>query len=263
MLDTSKLSNKQQQIVISQLALDTEEIEDDFAVLTSEIGYSFIQRNVDLSKLKMYFSSLEYVKARVDNAADEHLFNPILEKIDKVESITGLFNLMANFWSWFNYRLLERVARSYGNENEKDRFAKYLKKLKTFLERYVYEMPSSIHNPKKLKGYTKLSCKLIDSVRNSKACDIQLIQHALGRVLGVDHFALVLTSIKEGCVELVFMVPESMEKYFPLSENSRSEIFRFEWKFCMITCGNAEPEIFRQQNEVKLIMTTIINNNNY
>ncbi len=258
LLDTTKLSNYQQQRMISQLAIDTEEIEDEFAFLTCEIGSSFSQRNVDLSKLKIYFSSLEYVKARVPtaNAADERLFNPILEKINKAETITDLFGLLANFWSWFNYRLLERTSKKFGCENEIDLFAKYLDKLKNFLKRYVYEMPSSVHHPKKLKGYTSLSCKLSDSIRKAKASDIQLIQSGLERVLEVDSLTLVLTSIKTGCVELVFMVPESMEKYFPLSEGSRNEIFRLEWKICMITCGNTEPEIFRQ-NEVSINMNIL------
>lgn len=121
LLDTSSLSHEKQMQMIDKLNSEAEEIDDEFGYLASEIGSSFHARNIDIAKLKIHLSTIEYIKVRslpTENR-EQQLLNPILDRIKSSQSVSDLFILLANFWSWFNYRLLERLLKRFGNHNEK------------------------------------------------------------------------------------------------------------------------------------------------
>ena len=247
LLDTSSLSHKKQMQMIDKLNLEAEEIDDEFGYLASEIGSSFHARNIDIAKLKIHLSTIEYIKVRslpTENR-EQQLLNPILDRIKSSQSVSDIFILLANFWSWFNYRLLERLLKRFGNHNEKHLLEEYVSKLKHFLQRYVYEMPSSIHSPKTLDSFTKFRAKLSDKMKSAKAEELPMIQAGFARILGIDAHALMLTTIGCGCVELEFLAPKIIETMFPLSNEIFDEMHKLEWKICTVQCGKSETVYLR------------------
>lgn len=247
LLDTSSLSHEKQMQMIDKLNSEAEEIDDEFGYLASEIGSSFHARNIDIAKLKIHLSTIEYIKVRslpTENR-EQQLLNPILDRIKSSQSVSDLFILLANFWSWFNYRLLERLLKRFGNHNEKHLLEEYVSKLKHFLQRYVYEMPSSIHSPKTLDSFTKFRAKLSDKMKSAKAEELPMIQAGFARILGIDVHALILTTITSGCVELEFLAPKIIETMFPLSNEIFDELHKLEWKICAVQCGKSETVYLR------------------
>ena len=248
LLDTSTISSDKQLDMISQLNEDADNIDAAFSSVVLDIATSFDNRSANINAMKLYLCSLEAIKARAPIENPDSMLNPFLEIIQSSKNIVALFTFLANFWSWFNYGLFEKLVNKFGNLEEKSLMNEYEEKLKKFLERHVFEMPSSIHSPKEINGFTKLNVKLADKIRSKKASEIPMIRKRFAQVLEVEPHSLILASIKRGCVELCFLVPEQVSQLFPLAAETLDEIFNMEWPIFQIACGNNEPQIIRDLN---------------
>ncbi|XP_019856492.1 PREDICTED: uncharacterized protein LOC109585005 [Amphimedon queenslandica] len=250
LLDTSKLERYAQMELIDQLNTEADNIDLEFSSLVTDISDSFLTRNVSLESIKVFLCSLESVKARSTIDAKSTSSIPFAEKIKDAESISDLFITMTSAWSWFNIQLFDILMKKFGNADEKLMIKEYELKLAKFLTRHTYEMPSSIHNPDKIKGFAQFSIKLSDKMRKEKATEIPKIQSRFARLLEVKSYAVILTTIKEGCVELCFLVPEEVSQLFPLPFEAISEIRNMEWMILSVKCGNHEEFIREEEEEV-------------
>ena len=226
--------------LIDQLETEANEIDQEFSSFVTDISLSFENRNVKLGGLKVFLSTLESVKARSTIEANSMPLISFREEIQEAATIFDLFIKMTTTWSWFNDRLFEALLKKFGNEEEKATMTAYEQKLGQFLKRHVYEMPSSIHNPSEIKGFTKFNVKLADRMRNEKASELPKIRSRFARLLEVKSYALILTTIKEGCVELCFLVPEEVKQLFPLPCEVVNEIRNMEWMVLSVKCGDYE-----------------------
>ena len=252
LLDTSTISSDKQLDMISQLNEDADSIDDAFSSVVTDIAISFGNRNANIDAMKLYLCSLEAIKARATIENPDSMLHPFLERIQSFDTIIALFMFLANFWSWFNYGLFEKLVNKFGNLEEKSLMKEYEEKLKMFLERRVFEVPSSIHSPKEINGFTKFNVKLANKIRRENASEIPMIRKRFAQLLEVETHSLILTSIKSGCVELCYLVPEQVSQLFPLAAETLDEIFNMEWPICQIACGNNEPQIIRDLNTTEV-----------
>ena len=200
--------------MISQLNEDADNIDAAFSSVVLDIATSFDNRSANIDAMKLYLCSLIKARAPIENP--DSMLNPFLETIQSSKNIVALFTFLANFWSWFNYGLFEKLVNKFANSEEKSLMNEYEEKLKMFLERHVFEMPSSIHSPKEINGFTKLNVKLADKIRSKKASEIPMIRKRFAQVLEVEPHSLILASVKRGCVELCFLFLNKYHSYFHL-----------------------------------------------
>ena len=241
MLDTSSLSPQNQLQLVGKLQKDVFEIDEKFSSLVIDIALSFQERKLNIEKLKLYLMNLQYLKTRNGNQSNE-LLTPIQKSIKESTTFSEIFMLLANFWSWFNFLLLEKIVQRMGSKDEKKLIEDYLSCLKNFLRRYVYEMPSSLHAPKSIEKFVKFKAKLSEQMKCRKAEELPLIQIRFASILGIESHSIMLTTVKDGCLELEFLVPESVQAMFPLSEEIRDEIYKLEWKVGRLQCETSiEP----------------------
>ena len=243
--------------LIDQLETEANEMDQEFSSLVTDISLSFENRNVKLEGLKVFLSQLESVKARSTIEADSMHRFPFSEKIQEATTIFDLFIKMTTTWSWFNDQLFAALLKKFGNEGEKAMMTAYEQKLGQFLKRHVYKMPSLIHNPSEIKGFIKFNVKLADKMRSEKASELPKIRSKFARLLEVKSYALILTTIKEGCVELCFLVPEEVKQLFPLSCEAVNEIRNMEWMVLSVKCGDHE-ECIREEEVTVIILCIVI-----
>ena len=242
--------------LIDQLETEANEMDQEFSSLVTDISLSFENRNMKLGGLKVFLSQLESVKARSTIEADSMHRFPFSEKIQEATTIFDLFIKMSTTWSWFNDQLFAALLKKFGNEEEKALMTAYEQKLGQFLKRHVYKMPSLIHNPSEIKGFIKFNVKLADRMRSEKASELPKIRSKFARLLEVESYALILTTIKEGCVELCFLVPEEVKQLFPLPCEVVNEIRNMEWMVLSVKCGDYEECI--REEEVTVIIWCIV-----
>ena len=191
------------------LEKDTTKIMDSFADLSNATCDSLIQQEVPVDKL---------IRVAISYNSSLH---------DKLIGSTSLDQVFAHLFpemSFFNHESLAKIIYKLGDQNDKRRLTDYSAEFKKFCKRKVFEVePGNCtcgQRLSQLKGRKLFAIVLPTGEEALQSLgDAMKIKKKLADVLGVSPAALHLHRIDQGCVILVFSVPDSIvEKLFPLSK---------------------------------------------
>ena len=137
---------------------------------------------------------------------DSNLPLKLIPLIEATSSVNGLLDTLtkSEYWNWFDTRLLEAVTHASGSPaaiKSLDRFRKtYYHKKVTDLVLYNVEI-------KPFKNFVTLVEKYDKDPSKLTILDLQRHQYELEKML---EGGLVLLTIKTGCVELTWQVPQEL-----------------------------------------------------
>ena len=144
-----------------------------------------------------------------------------LDEIMRAECVENVFCILGNYYSFFNYGLIEKIISWFGTQEDKKRLKAYTEHFKRFCKRRTFECPSKIFGHPVNEGKTNLVVKVEESWDPKVGCSLENVLrlcNSLGEILEVESETLYLYQIDEGCVELLFQVPSFVEEdIFPLS----------------------------------------------
>ena len=126
--------------------------------------------------------------------------------------------VLNNYFSFFNYRILEYIIEELGTEEDKSRLQTYKVNFNKYAKRRIFECPSEF-GPVSDAGHTDIVVKLDVKYENFTVADIEVFCHKLSEIVHVSsQGVLCLCRIDKGCFELTFQVPSFVQqKIFPLS----------------------------------------------
>ncbi len=133
------------------------------------------------------------------------------DDLEKAKSIRTIFDLISRYMSFLDFELLKDIIEEHGDGDGKDEenLAKYIEKLKDFLENWQVE-PLVVNES--TEDQTKLNFKL-DTY--SLRCYNE-IKGAIARLFNLRSCSdVVVISIDSGCVELVFALPTTAVERLP------------------------------------------------
>ena len=191
------------------LEKDTEKIMDSFANLSNATCDSIKQQGVTVDNL-----------VRVAISSNSSLHDQLIRSTSVDQVFAHLFPEM----SFFNHESLAKIIDRLGDQNDKDRLADYSKEFKGFCKRKVFEVePGNCtcgQRLSQLKGRKLFAVVLPTGEKVLQSLgDAVRIKKKLADVLGVSPASLHLHRIDQGCVILVFSVPDSIaEEIFTLSK---------------------------------------------
>lgn len=245
-MDISNSFWKREQLqIVSTISPDLQSIVADFTYLIAYVAQSFSAKNVNLDAMKKCLHSVEAFKARTSIKSPKPILHPILEETKSSETILEVFMLLSRsgFWSWFDYRLFDKLVLKFGSEEEKSILHKYKLNYNKFLERELIEMPCFEYSVNEKNGFTKLKIKLAEKMKGEKISLISRMQERFARLLELETHSLILSLINIQNAELHFFVPEEVAQLFPLTTETMAEISNVEyWPICQITCGDNVPQ---------------------
>ena len=198
------LSEEEQARKFYELQDGVERVCKAFNDLTDALFMSFQEQEIDLERLKVFINS--FCNASLD-------MNPQwLEKLENCKNMAELFIFISNHSLWLCPTLLEAIVEKFGNEDDKKNLKKYQDEvLKPYLETtikecrgYLLTMPSGTeHKQVRLK----ITNDTMDRVKIT-GHHIPEIKRKICKKLGRAPGSLELRAIRDGCVELVFTLPE-------------------------------------------------------
>ena len=177
-----------------------------FQKLVSATIKSFQERCVPLDNLVQHVMALG-------------AFDPVFNKeLKAANTVTGIFMVLNNYFSFFNYRILEYIIEELGTEEDKSRLQTYKVNFNKYAKRRIFECPSEF-GPVSDAGHTDIVVKLDVKYENFTVADIEVFCHKLSEIVHVSsQGVLCLCRIDKGCFELTFQVPSFVQqKIFPLS----------------------------------------------
>ena len=218
-----KLSQRDRLALQSKLLKDSDAVISEFSDL---IHYTItsIASQVSVLKLRTRLSSLGSYRPTRDPVP---LLRNHLDEIRRTEDVEEVFCILDDYYSFFNYGVIEKVIGWFGTPEDKERLDAYTEHFTRFCKRRTFECPSDIFAHPVDKGKTNLVVKVEESWDPTEGCSLENVlrlHNSVAEILEVESETLHLCRIDKGCVELLFQVPSFVEEdIFPLStEQERS-----------------------------------------
>ena len=185
-----------------ELANDTGKIELAFVGLVDDTSKSFAQK-VKVDKVVLWLKQLGVTKPLKKTSMS-------LSETMEVNDMDQLFTNISKYWSWYNYGLLEKLIKTFGDKEDETKLKKYLDKFTSFLkERLPKSQDSFSFGTRCRRGQKRLLIK-VDEYWDIPLEQIRELHHKIAEILQVSPHVLYFSSVSKGCICLEFLVPESM-----------------------------------------------------
>lgn len=228
----SGLSEGERQGLIGRLEGESQSIRLEFATLVHSTETELKWRNIAPKTLVLKLSYYDVSLGR---------------EFDKTESIEDIFFVANNYWSFFNYDLLEYVINTF-TLSTTSQLARYVANFQEYCKRRLCECPSDVAGSCNESG-RRIVLKIEDkmSVQTSTLQDLRRLQDQASKVTGVK--VMQLLRIEEGCLHLVNRIPhQSIEKINFLPPYKKKELK--DIGILSITC---EKKMIRWQVDGKVL----------
>ena len=234
-LNLSGLTQWQQQELRGRLRSESQEIMIKFQKLVSATIKSFEDRCVPLDNLVQHVMALGAFDP-VFKESQVPVFHHHFEKLKAADTITKVFMVLNNYFSFFNYHILEHIIEELGTEEDKERLKTYKEHFKKYAKRRIFECPSEF-GPVSDAGHADIFVKLDSQYEIFTIAEIEVFCHKLSEIVHISFQGILcLCRIDKGCFELTFQVPSYVQqKIFPLSREQ--ELALEEEGVIQLKCG--------------------------
>ena len=200
------MSTEKRQWLESQLQCETNEMVIFFNDVATATLKSFCKQDVSVPLISMQVKNLQLKPSRC------------------FETIEEWFDYLANYWSWFNTRILEQLIKHCGTEEDKRRMADYLKARRDFLTRSIFSIPQNAYGEKRDENSKKLVLKLGDTMYNGNKRKANVLDQIRTLVCATlpNQTHVELLKVKDGCLELTFQIPD--QEVPSLSEKQKCKL---------------------------------------
>ena len=213
------------------------DIERKFARLAASTFRSLVTRNISkdcLVACLMGFSCL----AMTTDGSDQLVFRKQRRKFeDRSATVATVWSVIGNYFSFFDYDILEQIVDCLGTDQDKQNIAKYKDEFAAYAkQRLIIDPVSSEDNSSDEENASVLV--ILDSFYD--VCEIgelKRLQINLSRILNLKEGVLKLCKVKKSCIQLVFEIPDFITSdVFPLSSDQESALR--ELGVTQLDCGD-------------------------
>ena len=141
-----------------------------------------------------------------------------LERLEAVDTIPEVFLVLKDYFSFFNYHIIEHIIDELGAEEDKTRLQRYKEYFNWYAKRRIFECLPEFE-PVNDASHADIFVKVDSQYDNYTVAEIEVFCHKLGGILRVSSRGILhLCRVEEGCLQLTFQVPLFVQKeVFPLS----------------------------------------------
>ena len=234
-LNLTGLTQWQQQELRGRLWSDSQEITIKFQKLVSATIKSFQERCAPLDNLVSHVMTLGAFDP-VFKESQLPVFHHRFKELKAADTIEKIFMVLNDYFSFFNYHILEHIIEELGTEEDKSRLKTYKEHFNKYAKRKIFECPSEF-GPVSDDGYADIIVKLDVEHEKFTVAEIELFCHKLSEIVHISSQGVLrLCRVEKGCIELIFQVPSFVQQViFPLSREQ--EIALKEEGVIKLKCG--------------------------
>ena len=146
------------------------------------------------------------------------VFHQFFEKLKAADTIPKVFMVLNDYFSFFNYHIIEHIIKELGTEEDKAQLQQYKDDFNQYAKRRIFECLPEF-GPVSETDHAAIFVKLDSQYDNYTIVEIEGFRHKLSEILRVSSQGVLrLCRIDKGCVLLKFQVPSFVQqKIFPLS----------------------------------------------
>ena len=206
-----------------------------FQELVSAIIESLGIQNVSLDKLVSHVVTLGAFKP-VFREPQVPLFQYCFTELKSADTIPKIFLVLKDYFSFFNYHIIEYIIKALGTAEDKARLQKYKDDFNQYAKRRIFECQSEFGQISDIY-HADIFVKVDAQYENYTVAEIEVLRHKLSEILRVSSQGVLrLCRVEEGCFQLTFQVPSFVQhEIFPLSREQEKAL-RAEGVI-KLTCG--------------------------
>ncbi len=223
----------------------TKEIQDEFASVVTNIAMALKQNGITINALAFHLSELG--SASVDNINVELTENLYYFSDDFVKQVVDesqddvykVIKLLRRYYSWINWGLIKSIKKTFLRHNEdiQTLWEEYQSHFKEYCKQRMCKIPKPINGTKILSKLLQKSNTVIFKIdanwHEIRFDRLNSIQASIKRLLGLESHTLYLKTVRNGCVELVFEVPQHVaDVIFPPTEEQLQALQECNIKYC-------------------------------
>ena len=235
-LKVSELTPEEQERLRFRLWVESEDIADKFWYLYSRVYKSLCERNVPVDNLVTHLLLLRAFDP-VYNSSQKPALQTFFQDLQSAESIEKVLYIISDYFSFFNYRVIEHIVDGLGTDQDRVELQNYKREFDEYSKRRIYECPPD-YGSKSSVDHADLVFKVDSMYDDFTVEELSKFQHKLSRILGVSpQSVLRLCRVEEGCLQLIFQVPSFVQQeIFPLT--SEQETALAAEGVIRLTCGD-------------------------
>ena len=223
-LDLSGLTHEQQEELRGRLRFESREIMMRFQELVSATIKSLIRRSVPLDKLVSHVMTSGAFDP-VFKEPQMPLFQYCFKELKTADTIPKIFLVLKDYFSFFNYDIIEHIIKMLGTEEDKVNLQTYKSTFNRYAKRRIYECGPHF-GPVSDTDHGDVFVKVDSRYDNYTVEEIKGFCNKLSETLRVSsEGALRLCRIEKGCLKLTFQVPSFVQqRTFPLSRDQEGTL---------------------------------------
>ena len=196
---------------------------------------SLIRQNVSQDKLVSYVMTL----GAFDPVLKEPqlpVFRYCFKELKAANTIYEIFMVLNDYFSFFNYQLIEHIIKSLGTEEDIAELQRYKKDFNQYAKRRIFECLPEF-GPVSDADHADIFVKVDSQYENYTVAEIEEFRHALSEILCVSSQGILrLCRVDKGCFQLMFQVPSLVQhRIFPLSTEQERALAAVA--VIRLTCG--------------------------
>ena len=206
-----------------------------FQELVSATIKSFKRQYVQLDELVSHVMTLGAFDP-VFKKPQVPVFQYCFQELKAADTIPKVFLVLKDYFSFFNYHIIEHIIKELGTEEDKAELQRYKDDFNQYAKRRIFEcMPQ--FGPVSDADHADIFVKVDSQYDNYTVTQIEGFRHKLSEILRVSPQSILrLCRVEKGCFLLMFQVPSFIQlRIFPLSreqENGLAAMGVFR-----LTCG--------------------------
>ena len=195
-----------------------QDIEIEFALMTSEIKEALIKNKVDVVSLIERMCAISAVRNKKVPLFDEDVF-------EKIKSIDDLWKELRGFWTIFDYDLLKYIVETSQCKEAKDIFEEFLSRIDpSAIEDVDLVLHCREERPEgSLKPVLRIKVNTEKCTPNVK----KAVEEIVSKKYELDKYALHFQGIKKGCIELLYYISRQLKLYLLHFEITGSDMEKF------------------------------------
>lgn len=228
LLSVVKMSDYEKKRLIARLKAESTAINQKFGTLVARTEKLLEDSNIEPRNLKTLF-----------NVSARELAN-IIKETDTISQIMNKATT-GNYWTFFNYGLLESIINAYCKQLITE-LQSYITDFKEFCKRRIYEVPRDVLQAELPPSDAQniLCVKVEDDFSVAKPfSEFLQVEHNISKIVGIEHLHLV--HVKEGCIELTFRYFTGQNIIPSLDEHKKDKLKKMGVMW--IRCGEQELDL--------------------
>ena len=234
-LDLSGLANDQLQLLRARLWSETQKIILRFQELVSTMIESFLRRCIPVDKLVGHVMTLQALDP-VFKESQLSVFQHYSKELKAADTVPKVFLVLNDYFSFFNYHVIEHIIEELGTEEERAEVQRYKKDFYQYAKRRIFECPPEFGIVSDA-DHADIFVKVDSQYDKYTVEQTEVFCYELSETLHLSSQGILrLCRIDKGCFQLMFQIPTFVQcEIFPLSKEQEKALGAMH--IIKLTCG--------------------------